>query len=327
MTIVVSDTHIGPYEIHPLCQAIPNIAEEDWPKFRNSVSKNGLHKEIWRFEKKIIGGRQRLRACLETGISPRFRDYEPRGKTSADIESEIREFIKIEDLDRRQLDKQAVAMALARLYPPLPKGRPSKDSGITAQENAQNCAIKRPKDDDLADAAGISRRQLQLARAAIKGCIPAIVKLVDERQISPGDAANVADLEPAEQKQILKLAKEQECSLTAAMRHLHARNKKLPGASVKTHIGYVRIEMALVGETDALRADSAEEAARDYLEKMHLDPAELPCRVIGVGLTIGGIKAVSRCARPQCRCLIYEDTPQKKTERGVQCKECPDGRA
>ena len=66
---------IGNYKIHPWAQKVPVMGPEDYAPFKEDIKRQGqlfpiIHKngEIW-------DGRNRLTACLELGIEPRFQEY------------------------------------------------------------------------------------------------------------------------------------------------------------------------------------------------------------------------------------------------------------
>jgi hypothetical protein len=341
IAVTVTATHIGVYERHAIhLQAdVRRMNETEWTRFRNSVGEFGLRYPIVRWEKKILSGANRLLACLETGQPPWFCEFEElpmfrRCKTRPDQEAAARKLIEMEDLDRRQLNPGEIAAVLVRLYPPLPRGRPSKTSGNADQENPPNGGIKRPSDEKLARQSGISPRTLQRAREESEdeklvreGCVKEIQEAVG-KEFSARDAANLRDLDPKEQRKILKYFRETKPkpgSLTIAMTHLRARNPNLPGMSVKSDMHLVRIEEWVPAETPDLAVDSAKRMALDLLERRGIDPEKYSPVVTGVGLKVGGIKSFTPCVR--CGFLLYSASPQKKTAQGPACKECPDGRA
>ncbi len=116
--VIVTLTHIGPYAVHPIrAEAdLPNMPESQWAAFCESVSKYGLQKKILRFDKLILDGCQRCRACLETGRPPEFEEYQARGRNEAEIDAELRLIVKFSEFDRKHLPAGQLAAAALRLF-------------------------------------------------------------------------------------------------------------------------------------------------------------------------------------------------------------------
>ena len=71
------DTHQHcPYPISALATAFPPLPPADYARLRDSIEARGLRTPIvvWRGE--IIDGFHRLRACIETGVEPKYRFLE-----------------------------------------------------------------------------------------------------------------------------------------------------------------------------------------------------------------------------------------------------------
>lgn len=81
-------------EIHPLAEKYPLMDGEEYEAFKADIQVRGLENPVWRYEGKVLDGRNRLRACNELGIAPRFEDYtgdDPAG------------FVDSQNLHRRHL--------------------------------------------------------------------------------------------------------------------------------------------------------------------------------------------------------------------------------
>lgn len=318
--VTITKSHIGAYKIHRLLWDQTTTPDDQYPGIRDSVGAHGLTHPIVRYLGEIISGRTRLRACYETGTSPRFEEFHPKGKTAQEIEAEIRIRIKIDDWDRKHLSQGERAEDLALLFPPLPRGRPKKSPEDADPENQSNDRITRPPDAELARLSGIAPKTLTRARESIadrnkvkKLCIKEIQKLVEDRAVSERDAVNVADLDRKTQKACLAEFKaERSYSLTAARAKLCSNRT---GKSAKTELYWVEGVVPIEAESAALAVDMFEKRNGD-------DNHEAIGRA--VGLTVGGIKSFVKCVK--CRGLVYDITPQKKVPAGVEHKECPDGR-
>jgi len=62
-------------QAHPAAEFFPPISDEQYATFKADIAANGLREDIWLYEGRILDGRNRYRACMELGITPRFRTY------------------------------------------------------------------------------------------------------------------------------------------------------------------------------------------------------------------------------------------------------------
>ena len=97
------------YHIHELANIFPRMPEEEFAALKADIKNNGLLEPIWLYDGKVLDGRHRYYACQETGVDPKFREYEgtdPRG------------FVVSLNMKRRHLDatqRSAVAAELANI--------------------------------------------------------------------------------------------------------------------------------------------------------------------------------------------------------------------
>jgi len=66
---------VNALEPHPAAEFFPILDSEAFAAFKADIAANGLLEPIWLCEGKVLDGRNRLRACLELGIAPSFREY------------------------------------------------------------------------------------------------------------------------------------------------------------------------------------------------------------------------------------------------------------
>ena len=62
-------------EFHPLADIFPLIRGSEFVDLKADIAANGVHEPIVLFEGKILDGRNRFRACQETGVKPGFVEY------------------------------------------------------------------------------------------------------------------------------------------------------------------------------------------------------------------------------------------------------------
>lgn len=92
-------------EFHPVANLFPMMDEDSFKALCDDIKVNGLIEPIWLHEGKIIDGRNRYKACLETGVPPVFRNWKNDGSLVA--------FVVSLNLNRRHLNQsQKAAIAL-----------------------------------------------------------------------------------------------------------------------------------------------------------------------------------------------------------------------
>ena len=94
------------YEVHPLADAMPPLRKQDYQELLADVQTNGLVDPITLFEDKILDGRNRLRACQEAGIEPRYVKFKGNDPAA---------FVIAKNIKRRHLSSSQRAMAVAKM--------------------------------------------------------------------------------------------------------------------------------------------------------------------------------------------------------------------
>ncbi len=108
-------------KFHPVCMMYPDMPEEEFAGFRDSIRDRGQKHACRMFGDQMIDGKNRYRACIELGIEPRLEQWD--GK-----EEDLIDFVTDENENRRQLTaSQRGAVAATRkkliesMIPPQPK--------------------------------------------------------------------------------------------------------------------------------------------------------------------------------------------------------------
>lgn len=99
------------YTFHEMANLFPMMDAETFEDLKKDISTNGLLEPIWLQNNQIIDGRNRYKACLETGITPSFREWEGKG-------SPIK-FVLSLNLNRRHLTPSQRAVIAAGMLPML----------------------------------------------------------------------------------------------------------------------------------------------------------------------------------------------------------------
>lgn len=94
------------YELHPLAEAIPLPLDFEYQELLTDIRINGLLDPITLYDGKVLDGRNRLRACREAGIEPRFTDFDGSNPAAYVISKNVK---------RRHLSFSEKAMAVAQV--------------------------------------------------------------------------------------------------------------------------------------------------------------------------------------------------------------------
>jgi hypothetical protein len=106
----------GGYSSHEIADAMPEMPDNELNELADDIAEHGQRDDIVLLDGKVLDGRQRQRAALTRGVTPRFRVYEP----ATDGESPTA-FVASHNIKRRQLTSSQRAAAAAELLPYLEK--------------------------------------------------------------------------------------------------------------------------------------------------------------------------------------------------------------
>lgn len=106
-------TKIGVHDVHPAAALFPLIGGDEYQAFLDDIRTNGQRKKIVRIGALILDGRNRLRACLDLKIEPKFRTF---GSDLGDGTDPIA-FVISENIARRHLNETQRSFVGAELVP------------------------------------------------------------------------------------------------------------------------------------------------------------------------------------------------------------------
>jgi hypothetical protein len=172
---------------HPLAHIFPLLEGQEFADLVADIGEHGLREPIALFEGQILDGRNRYRACLESGATPMWQEF--LGKDPA-------AYVVSLNLRRRHLSTRQRAMVADQLAT-LPKG---------ANQHAQICA---PSQERAAELLNVSRRSVQHAREIRESGVPELVQAVQAGALPVSVAAGVAALPEPAQRQILEPSDEE----------------------------------------------------------------------------------------------------------------------
>jgi hypothetical protein len=96
-------------EYHPYSEIWPLMDGEDFNKFKVDIAANGLHVDVITYQGKVLDGRNRERACQETGVPVRYAAANVRN------DSEALDLVVSLNEHRRHLSLEQRAFAAAKL--------------------------------------------------------------------------------------------------------------------------------------------------------------------------------------------------------------------
>lgn len=112
-------------EYHEVSNIFPLMDGEEYEQLKSDISRNGLREPIWiDRDGKIIDGRNRHRACLDTGTPEKFRTYDGNGS--------LVNFVISLNLHRRHLSSSQKAAISLDVLPMLEKEAKERQlAGVT----------------------------------------------------------------------------------------------------------------------------------------------------------------------------------------------------
>lgn len=177
------------YEPHPLAELFPMMTGGELKELAADIAANGLRDNIWRYEGKVLDGRNRLAACELADVDPRFQDYtgsDPLG------------FVISKNLHRRHLTESQRAAVAARLANMEHGG--DRRSGQAANLPNGQPAVSQAK---AAELLNVSERSVRDAKHVQQDGIPELAAAVDAGEVTVSAAAEVAKLPKSEQKKVV----------------------------------------------------------------------------------------------------------------------------
>lgn len=172
---------------HPLAALFPLMTGPAFEDLRADIGMPGLREPIVTHEGMVLDGRNRLRACLETGTPPEFREWDDGSDPLA--------FVLSANLHRRHLDESQRAMVAARVAT-LPRG---------ANQHTEISACSQGKAGEMLS---VSPDSIQFARKVRDRGTPELVAAVEQGAVKVSAAAQLADADPAYQLAVLDKVRE-----------------------------------------------------------------------------------------------------------------------
>jgi N6-adenosine-specific RNA methylase IME4 len=171
----------GRWKAHLYADLFPLLEGEAFDSFVADIRVNGLRYPITTYQRQILDGRNRFRACQIAGIPPRFIEYDGKDPLA---------FVMSANLQRRDLDPSQRAMVAAKLET-LRHGGDRKDQDANLHLDRKTLALQ----------LNVSPRSVADAASVRAHATPELVKAVERGHISVSVAAPLAAAPVALQRQ------------------------------------------------------------------------------------------------------------------------------
>ena len=186
------------YTQHPLSAAFPAMSAEDYVSLRADIAANGQRDPIVIHEGMVLDGWHRYSSHVDLGTE----DQALCEALPAGIDPVA--FVLSRNLHRRHLSASQRAMAVAACATWAGVGRPRNSAAAAPLPPDENSAAVAPLPkpqtlDELAEAAGVSRRTMASAGRVQKQAEPEVIQAVTDGRMTVEQAAAVSKL-PAEEQ-------------------------------------------------------------------------------------------------------------------------------
>jgi ParB-like chromosome segregation protein Spo0J len=210
---------------HPLADIFPLIEGGEFEELVADIKANGLRERIVLHQGMILDGRNRYRACIESGL------FKPTSKSSAHLEDrkhfislpsnmDAVSFVISKNIHRRHLDESQRATAAAKLANMRQGERTDREPSANLQKVSQA---------DAARLLSVSERTVADAAKVLKRGTPEIVQAVASGKLKVSQAASAAELDPADQQEVARDAmKGDKKSATKKIKQAKAKKAKSP---------------------------------------------------------------------------------------------------
>lgn len=184
-----------PFEVHPAAEVFPMIKGRAFAELVEDVREHGVKEPIVFWDGKLLDGRNRSMACIEVGLDPLNYAVDIEGGDGFDPVA----YVLSANLHRRHLgetEREAIAAKIANLE----HGGDRKSEEI----KPQNCGLKTTA--EAAEQLNVKPRNVESAKAAIKGGCKELVAALEAGEIKSSTADKFVKAVPDKKEQARILA-------------------------------------------------------------------------------------------------------------------------
>lgn len=252
---------------HEAADIFPEMSKEEFDSFKDDIAENGLQTPIVTLlDGRIIDGRHRWRACMETKTPPRYIIY--RGNPW--------NYVISANLHRRHLNASQRAMVVARIADRPRGGQPGNANARRNPGNGESSHDQLPPTQTkAADMLAVGHSSVTQARRVMKHGTPEIAALVDDGLVKVNTAARVSAMGEDVQREFVRRVRSGEKPTDVApiqgRAYTNGNGKRVlkhPSVAIFTKLnaealssGLVGIEMAFAEVTSVDKAVTREMAS------------------------------------------------------------------
>jgi hypothetical protein len=174
-----------PMQFHPIADLFPLLEGPAFDDLVTDVRANGLRDPVVLLDGQVLDGRNRLRACREAGVEPRFVEFDG---------SDPLKFVVSKNLRRRHLTESQKALIAARMANMRQGERTDLEPSANLPKVSQGQA---------AALLGVSERLVRDAAKVGRNGTPELVAAVSSGTVKASAAAVLADAPAARQLEVL----------------------------------------------------------------------------------------------------------------------------
>ena len=177
---------------HPLAELLPPLQGEEFEALVADIKANGLLEPITTYQGMVLDGSNRDRACGVAGVEPETREFEGPGSPAA--------FVIGKNVLRRHLDESQRAMLgdqLREVFEEEAKANMSRGGQGLADLPTLHSR------DRAAEVVHVSPRLIGSASKVRADGVPELVEAVKQGQVAVSAAADLAELPPEEQAEVV----------------------------------------------------------------------------------------------------------------------------
>ena len=142
-------------EFHEVANLFPLMEGKEYDELCQDIKDNGLLEQIWIHpDGSILDGRNRYRACLQTGTEPRFDTW--RGVDEL-------EFVLSKNLHRRHLNETQRGVLVYKIAN-MKRGRPKKDANLHNISRKKAAGMANVSERTAASVAKVAKESPELLR-------------------------------------------------------------------------------------------------------------------------------------------------------------------
>lgn len=199
-------------QAHEFANLFPAMPDFDFQELTADIKQYGLFESITTFEGKILDGRHRQKACLKAKVKPNYWKFDG-------TREEALAYVVSKNRHRRNLTVEQRAFAgveAAKLFAVEAAKRQKSFTPKTGCEPSSSTDDNGRSVEKAAEAVGVSPKSIERAAKIEEHADPKIVEAAKAGEVSLSDAAKVAELPKAEQREALKAVESGEAKTLAA---------------------------------------------------------------------------------------------------------------